>query len=84
MLPHLRSHHNHRQRFQKRHAVPSTLLSSLAICSFPATNVTIGVRRKGRTEPRHYDEALTEDDVLERIREQDEKKKEKAAERAAN
>ncbi len=48
-----------------------------------ATNVTIGVRRKGRTEPRHYGEALTEDDVLERIREQEEKKKEKAAEKAA-
>jgi len=44
------------------------------------SNVTVHATKRGRTQPRHYGEALTEEEVLERIREQEEKKKkEKAA-----
>ena len=33
--------------------------------------------KRGRTEPRHYGEALTEEEVIERIREEEEIKKQK-------
>ena len=45
--------------------------------------VTVSTGAKGRTKPSHYGEALTEEEVIERIRKQEEEKKERAAKKGS-
>ena len=45
--------------------------------------VTVSSGAKGRTKPSHYGEALTEEEVIERVRKQEEEKKERAVKKGS-